>query len=431
VTLVLETVDDYIEAGLTHQIHTSERMSRRGCRRRWSWIFQDMYYPHVTAKPLEFGVAYHKAMEVLYDPLNRPDGEVDTAYALARVAFKTKCQQQKAEFIAHNPNLYTSEVDEDYKERVELGLGMLDFWYTQIMPTYDHNFTPVKVEIPFEVPIYEPETDGERVLWCKCDQCWLRYCKWMWSNGLVGVMEIFDEARWQQERPLWKGLPVTYGGRVDMLAQDTNGDYWIVDWKTTVRMTNAEPNVADEFLLLDDQITSYCWAFWVLGVPVKGFIYVEIKKAYPQEPEPNKTTRLGRLFSVNKQQETSYEVYKRTVAENDSYAYQSGLYDEFLEYLKENANSEHFIHRHQIVRNETELRNAGENIYFEAQEMTSAHLVNFPSPGRFACNFCAFREPCVAKNRGEDFEYALDTMYEKRTRHYWETAESTTDKRYS
>src|SRR5690348_5344256 len=99
----LNSVDDYIELGLTHQLHTSERMSRRGCRRRWDWVFHGMYYPTITAKPLEFGVAYHKAMETLYDPDNRPaGGGYETAYQLARQVFKQTCQDQQKKFIAYH-----------------------------------------------------------------------------------------------------------------------------------------------------------------------------------------------------------------------------------------------------------------------------------------------------------------------------------------
>jgi hypothetical protein len=53
---------------LCHEIHTSERKSFRACRRRWDWLFRGHYYPVETAKPLEFGIAYHKAMEVWYNP---------------------------------------------------------------------------------------------------------------------------------------------------------------------------------------------------------------------------------------------------------------------------------------------------------------------------------------------------------------------------
>jgi hypothetical protein len=32
-------------------------------------------------------------------------------------------------------------------------------------------------------------------------------------------------------------------------------------------------------------------------------------------------------------------------------------------------------------------------------------------------------------NRGEDHQYALDTMYQKLDRHYWEEAKPSTEKR--
>jgi hypothetical protein len=193
--------------------------------------------------------------------------------------------------------------------------------------------------------------------------------------------------------------------------------------------TQEYGSVQQEYLQLDDQITSYCWGFRELGIPVAGFIYVEIKKAFPQEPEPNKRQREGRWFSVNKQQTTSYEVYRRTVSENDVIAYESGLYNEFLDWLKENSGDDSYVRRHEVIRNDEELDNAGLYIFQEAAEICNNTLPNFPSPGRFACTGCAFRTPCVAKNRGEDYQYALDTLYEKRDKLYWEERESTTEKR--
>src|SRR6185312_7002878 len=89
---MLTTVDDYIKAGLVHSLHTSTAKSFRGCRRRWNWLYNEYYYPTETAKPLEFGVAFHYAMEKLYDPDTWHDKP--TAYALARAAFVEKCDEQ-------------------------------------------------------------------------------------------------------------------------------------------------------------------------------------------------------------------------------------------------------------------------------------------------------------------------------------------------
>src|SRR4051794_31695213 len=95
---MLRMVDDYIEADLTHSIHTSGRKSFRGCRRRWNWIFNDYWYPRTTAKPLEFGVAFHKGMETLYEPLlwNKPR---EIVLELAIQTFRSKCIEQRDNYL--------------------------------------------------------------------------------------------------------------------------------------------------------------------------------------------------------------------------------------------------------------------------------------------------------------------------------------------
>lgn len=48
---------------------------------------------------------------------------------------------------------------------------------------------------------------------------------------------------------------LSYCGRFDMLAQDENGDAWVVDEKTTSQMGDKWANQ----WLLDSQMTGYCW----------------------------------------------------------------------------------------------------------------------------------------------------------------------------
>lgn len=413
-----------------HSIHTSARLSYRGCRRRWDWASRQMYYPLVTPKPLEFGVAFHKAMEKFYDPLTW--GQWTVAAALAKVAFRDECKDQYRKYKKLNQANIDPEMKAEYEDRIKVGLGMLDYYTKYVSPEWDHNFTPVKVEIEFEVPITGP--DGE-YMWCKCDQCFRR---WEASTAGFGQMVTWrDAAAAEGDRRrsseyyrlhIWKGLPVTYGGRIDMLAKDELDRYWVFDWKTAARLAGKDAGTDDDFMLLDDQITSYCWALWVLGFPIAGFVYAEIKKAVPEEPEPNKHIRLGRRYSVAKNISTTYEMYYATVSENDSGALEAGLYDDFLAYLKSEEGPKYHI-RHQIFRTEIELQNAGSNIWMEASEMVDPNLRIYPSAGRFNCSSCAYKEPCLMKNRGEDYEYVLNTMFEKRTKHYWEDRAPSTDSR--
>jgi hypothetical protein len=253
--------------GQVHEVHTSELKSFRGCRRRWSWIFRENYYPKVTAKPLEFGSAYHAGMEAFYEPM-RWEYPHEVKVALAITTFVDLCNEQKAKYVSEEGYL-EDEVEEDFNERVELGKGMLQYYGDQVKRT-DHRFKPVKVEIPFEVPIINPDTE-------------------------------------------------------------------------------------------------------------------------------------------------------------DTAAYEAGLYDEMLEWLK--VEGPQFFKRYQIHKSEYQNSQTGLNIYKQAHDIVDKDLVLYPNPGRFACGFCAFRQPCLGVNDGSDYKYTLDTLYDQRPFHYWvKEAAPTTEK---
>jgi hypothetical protein len=428
-------LNDYIQHKLTHSIHTSERLSFRGCRRRHHWLFVDGWYPTTTPKPLEFGQAFHTAMETWYDP-EMWGKDPETRLTLTLLAFRRVCTGQKNKYLEHaESNDLDTDVEQDFKERVELGEGMIRYHCTKVSPKLDVGFKPIKVEIEFEVPI---TGDNGQVLWCKC-----QHCKNRWRNSEAGAAE---HDKWCEENPYesingnrlvgdeltriywesWRGVPVTYGGRIDMLAEDDLGRLWIFDWKTAARMSGQEDGDApDEYIQLDDQITSYLWALWSLGFQVAGFVHHEMKKAFPVEPEPNKRLRNGCWYSVNKMQNTSYELYLETISEGDPTGLASGAYDDFLDYLKEKG--PRYYSRKQVARSEAELRNAGRNIALEAMDIIDPALRVYPSPGRFHCTFCAFRQPCLGTNRDEDVEYMFLSNYVKRSPRYWEHNKPSTD----
>jgi hypothetical protein len=387
---------------LCHEIHTSERKSFRACRRRWDWLFRGHYYPVETAKPLEFGIAYHKAMEVWYNP-DTWTAQREVIAALAILEFVDTCEQQMAAFKKQQQVPYVdADVEQDYRERVELGKGMLEYYFTQVSPKRDKGFVPVKVEIGFKVGIKHPDTGKQ--LYCRCIECREKYVKATGAENFFG----------------WLGLPVVYAGRIDMLAQDMYGEYWIYDWKTAAAI-RAD---MDQHLDLDDQITSYLWALRELGLNAQGFVYVEQKKSFPEEPKENKTRRLGCKYSVSKQQNVRYEDYLECIMENDAQAYEDGCYDSYLEWLR--VEGPKFDMRYQKHRSNVELDSAGYNIGLEALDMFDPNLRIYPSPGRFGCSFCAFRTPCMGKNMGEDYTYTLETLYEKRE-HYYVRQEASTE----
>ena len=404
-----DLVNSMIEVNLIHEIHTSERRSFRACRRRWDWLFRHNYYPKTTAKPLEFGTAFHKGMEVYYDPKTWEwDREIIAANAI--LAFVDKCEEQKlAHLQSGMQTQLDAEVEEDYEERVELGKGMLKWFFENVAPKEDHGWKPIEVEVAFRVPIKNPDT-GELFIWCRCRRCFERWQS-VSAKGLVPA----------KYGKVWIGLPVCYEGRIDLLAQDDRGHYWVIDWKTAAQIRDD-----DEHLQLDDQVGSYVWALKKLGLPVRGFVYHEQRKAFPEPPKRNKYRRLGRQYSVSFSQATDYDIFLKTVQENDAEAYAEGLYDDFLTFLKDEGMI--FYKRHQIHKSQPELDSIEYNIGLEALDMIDEGLRVYPSAGRFGCTFCAFRQPCLEKNAQGDYQYALDTMYEQREHYYVREEPSTESK---
>jgi len=365
----------------------------------------------VTEKYFEFGTAYHAAMETYYDP-DTWTYDRQVIAARATLVFADVCEAQKSYALKVRDELYMEDdVELDYAERVELGKGMLNYYFTKVAPEEDIGWRPLKVEIAFMIPIPNPET-GEAVIWCKCDAClerWDAHIEKM-STGQVPVQEM-----------RWEGLPVVYAGRIDMLAEDKRGHYWIFDWKTAAQIRED-----DEYLYLDDQISSYTWAMRFLGLPVRGFVYHAQRKAYPVPPTKNKVVRLGRQFSVNQNQATSYPIFLETVQREDPIAYEEGLYDEFLEFLRNEGTV--FFKRHQIPKTAYEIAEIERNIGLEALDMINPKLRIYPAAGRFSCGSCAFRQPCLGQNAGEDYQYTLDTLFEKREPYYLRARPSTESK---
>lgn len=418
-------LNEYIACRLVHEIHTSGRRSFKACRRSWNWTFNEQYYPTTTAKPLEFGSSYHRGMEVYYDPKTWDwDEEIKASRAI--LAFEEMCIAQKQKALADYGTL-DPEVEKDYAERVELGKGMLRYYFSEVAPNEDIGWKPVKVEIGFMVPIPNPET-GEEAIWCKCDQCWGRWVTkiphWHAGMPMTPCNDVIDSegnilGTYEQiDRSEFPGLPVVYAGRLDMLAMDALGNYYIFDWKTAARLTENS-----EFLQLDDQIASYCWALYTLGIKVRGFIYHEQRKAYPIPPKQNKQRRLGALYSVSKQEPYEYELYLATVQAGDPEGYANGAYDDFLYYLQYEGVK--YFNRFPIIKTEQELAIIETNIGLEALDMIDPGLRLYPSPGTFKCNWCAFQQPCVEMNSGGDYQFALDTMYEQREAYYVRNEPST------
>jgi hypothetical protein len=305
-------------------------------------------------------------MEVLYTPetwyLLGDAVTAEAVYSAARQRLLDVHNKQVQRALAfEGVESLSVEQEEDYAERLVMLTGMLEHYFTWAVE-HDH-FTPVKVEIEFEVPI----------------------------TTLDGEDYVID------------GRPVMYQGRLDGLAQDPQGRYWILEHKTTGQMG------AIEYLEVDSQVSSYAWAIQTqLGIQVAGILYTQALKAFPSPPKKLKKQREGRWFSVNRQQRTTRNLFLATL---ERHGEDPRLYSEFLGYLDTKGNP--FFRRIPIFRNEASLEYVGRNIYLESVEMLNDPVI-YPSPAFFNCNRCRFREPCIAKQNGYDYQFILDELFVRR-----------------
>ncbi len=382
------SLDDYVrnmmERKLVHEVHQSELRSFRSCRRRWHWVFRDNYYPPLTIHYLEFGVAFHIAMEVIHRPETwKFDHSV--LGSLAEKAFVDECKRQKKAYLDAK-DLYALDDDKnsDYEARMALGRGMIWYYVKNKLPEMQRTYVPVAVETSFDVPLL----DNGEYMFCKCKRCRRDFVK---AGG-----------------GKWRGNPVVYSGRTDMIVHDMRSNYYILDWKSAAAFREIE-----EYLELDTQVGSYVMALRrKLGLNIMGFIYFELRKGFPEPPKMNTNPRLGRWFSVNKQQTTDYETYLATIKEHDKEGYESGAYDGFLAWLK--ASGPQFFRKTSIPKSDYELDQVEKNLVLEIRDMLEPELRIYPAPSQFSCSSCAFSLPCRMKNSGEDYQYLLDTMYERR-----------------
>lgn len=375
----------------SHCIHSSERRSFRGCRRRWDWAYRQHYSPPSTAKPLEVGIAFHQAMEQIYDPEGWKTTTDSDKLERAIETYTNKCYEQRTRFLevtGQTKRSFNQIHGDDYAERIELGTGMLMHYMQEVHPKADTWFTPVAVEIPFSVPLSYPDVRK--------------------SNGRTGIMECDNSPLCGQAHP--NPAPITLNGRVDaLLEDDVNGGYFVADWKSAAQLI-----VNGEFLQLDDQITSYCAALQlILGLDVRGFMYAEFKKAFPQAPRRLDRPRKGCSFSVGHTQETTYALAKEVIEAEDSYAYYQGLYDEYLAWLQ-SPEAPRYHQRFPIIQSDAKLKNILSNVSMEAMDITDPDLLIYPAPSKMNCSGCAFKAPCLGKMNDEDYIYTLESLYESK-----------------
>lgn len=390
-------INEMIEERLFHEIHVSEIREFQKCHWAWSWKYVEKLYPYTSAEPLEFGTAMHAGMEARYDPNHYAQTEV--AEALAIVKFNETNQKQFETAKERAGIFFDESLIEQYENRRSLGIRMLEYYFTEISKQ-EHDFTPIAVEQNFIVPIPSPTRSA---ILCYCEQCDIRWNKWISDNDYDGPYRFV-------------GLPVVLEGKIDLVLQYENGKVWVRDWKNIGRFSDSV-----EWLENDLQLNLYLWALWKLGADIGGFEYFESKKMAPETPEPMKRRSSGRLYSVDKTKPYIYDTYLAEIESGDPVAHGQGLYDEYLTWLK--VEGPQFYRMTKVRKSQFAMEAMEEFLRAMAHDILQSRVHTdrqYPSPTKFGCMYCEFRQPCIERMNGQPYDDMIDALFVRKKKHYYE-----------
>ena len=388
------TTQEMIELRLFHEIHVSEIREFQKCNWAWYWKYVEKWYPLTNAKPLEFGTAMHAAMEARYNPKYYDQKDVAEALAITTLADTNQKQFEAAK--ASKGIFFDESVVDDYNERRDLGIRMLQYYFEYIVDK-EKNFKPVAVEQNFIVPI---EDDGVRFD-CHCNQC---YDKWENRESDLPYGSNFV------------GLPVVLEGKIDLILEYDNGKVWVRDWKNIGRFSD---NV--EWLENDLQLNLYLWALWKMNADIGGFEYFESKKMAPEIPEPMKRRTGGRIFSTSKDKPYEYESYLNEVKNGDPLGFDAGLYDVYLDWLK--AEGPQYYRLTRVRKTEKSMLVVEEILQYVADTITATREGArnlYPTPTKFGCIYCEFRQPCIERMNGQPYDDMMNSLFVQKEKHYYE-----------
>lgn len=344
-------------------IRTSDRIAFKKCRRSWGWSshLRHNLGPKYGISALWFGTGIHFALEDFHG-WNR--------FGHPKEAFLAFVAASKA----HNPN----KLPDDWKELVELGEGMMDYyviWLNQrkntLLKTYWYNGEPqVEVNFRFKIP-------GD----------WTHY----------GYDEVY------------------YSGTIDRVCVDEFGHLWPLDYKT------AKAFEVGHFLL-DPQITVYMWAMpHIYPDPLGGFMYMQMKKSIPQ---PGRLVYSGSKISTAENQDTTWWLYRQTMIEKYGSVDASPLDNQkYLTRLamEEDEWKDRFIQVDRIQRNDRMGQSEGAKILLELEDMLNPNLPLYPNPSRW-CNHwqypCNFLSACTSMDDGGDWMHELEMTTDPREPKY-------------
>lgn len=339
----------------TLDIHISDVLTFKRCRRAWNWAspLRGNLAPLQPYPPFVIGTAVHNALRQYYyfglNPVDAVDEIVEEYLAPLRQAYPLV-------YDANRPKIA------EWVAFVKAVLGHYTQWARSFNgPFNDRQLDFINVEQAFNVP--------------------MRTSRGFYSRRLRKAGKFDGIVRYRVDNRLY---------------------LWEI--KTTKSIAQRVRQ-----LDLEEQADSYALDVQeMLGEPVAGIIYTLIRKALPSEPDVLKRGGL----SQNKQIDTTFERYLAAIrahhGHNATSTFIQDTYGDFLQHLLDNGNP--FFERVIVKRSPEQLLTARNELYAVAQEMTNP-AVRIYKTGDTHCNWCIWREPCLAIQQG-GYEYAEKLLRE-------------------
>lgn len=213
---------------LPHVSHSQIR-SWRSCQQQHEYRYGQLLIPKRETRPLYFGNWFHACLEAHYK------GEGWRTAHQKYCATYDRMPEEEQQVYDRNKSR-AKPPWEPLPLQIERAMRSY-LWYRHTNPLTMFHWKVIAVELPFELTI--TLDDGRKVI---------------------------------------------LKGRIDLVVQDQNGKYWVVDHKTTTTIPDETA-----FHAMDPQLIIYPEAASaLLGIEIEGVIYNYIKSKAPTIPKMNK-----------------------------------------------------------------------------------------------------------------------------------------------
>lgn len=354
------------------EIHTSDRALWKRCRRKFEWgstLTRNLIRIGPDHKAFFLGTGVHFALE---------DWWGYRRFAHPALAFAAYYDAQPRE-----------DLPDEHDAILELATGMLSYYVEDWLEEHPEPYETLWVANEDGVLIPQVEVEIAVDLTPLLLEA-------------VGAGGFFDE--------ITKGREVHYVITLDKAVIDKHERIFGLDYKTAASFDELN-------LLTNPQVGSYDWAASLFYAPTgyrfEGMYWQQFKKAFPVMPRLVNVGKRNEGLSTAVDQGTTYRLYVKALKEHYGRIPNEERYLEMLAILgnAQGPEGDRYVRLEPLRRNQKQRENEQEKIVQETLEMLDNSLPMYPNPTRDCSYDCAFKDPCLQKDDGSDFEATLESEY--------------------